>query len=62
MQRAGYAATFLEAGGDIRLLSNALGNSSITATGKFYARFTTKQQDLLDQTAEKALAAFGRLK
>jgi hypothetical protein len=52
----------LEAGGDIRLLSNALGNSSITATGKFYARFTTKQQDLLDQTAEKALAAFGRLK
>jgi hypothetical protein len=49
----------LEAGGDIRLLNKALGISSITATGKFYARFTTKQQDLLDQAAEKALAALG---
>ena len=59
MQRAGYAATFLEAGGDIRLLSKALDNSSITATGKFYTHFTTKQQDLLDQAVEKALAALG---
>jgi type IV secretory pathway TrbL component len=49
----------LEAGGDIRLLSKALGNSSITVTGKFYAHFTTKQQDLLEQAVEKALAALG---
>jgi integrase len=48
------AATFLEAGGDIRLLSKALG-----VTEKFYAHFTTKQQDMLDQAAEKALAAMG---
>jgi len=54
-----YAATFLEAGGDIRLLSKALGHSSITVTEKFYAHFTTKQQDMLDQAAGKALAAMG---
>jgi len=54
-----YAATFLEAGGDIRLLSKALGHSSITVTEKFYAHFTTKLQDKLDQAAEKALAALG---
>ena len=54
-----YAATFLEAGGDIRLLSKALGHSSITVTEKFYAHFTTKQQDMLDQAAEKALATMG---
>jgi len=52
-----YAATFLEAGGDIRLLSKALGHSSITVTEKYYAHFTTKQQDMLDKAAEKALAA-----
>ena len=52
-----YAATFLEAGGDIRLLSKALGHSSIMATEKYYAHFTTKQQDMLDKAAEKALAA-----
>jgi site-specific recombinase XerD len=54
-----YAATFLEAGGDIRLLSKALAHSSITVTEEFYAHFTTKQQDMLDQAAEKALAAMG---
>ena len=53
------AATFLEAGGDIRLLSKALGHSSITATEDYYAHFTTKQQDMLDKAAEKALAAMG---
>jgi len=52
-----YAATFLESGGDIRLLSKALGHSSITVTEKYYAHFTTKQQDMLDKAAEKALAA-----
>ena len=52
-----YAATFLEAGGDIRLLSKALGHSSITVTEKYYAHFTRKQQDMLDKAAEKALAA-----
>ena len=52
-----YAATFLEAGGDIRLLSKALGHSSITVTEKYYAHFTTKQQDMLDKAAENAPAA-----
>jgi integrase len=52
-----YAATFLEAGGDIRLLSKALGHSSINVTEKYYAHFTRKQQDMLDKAAEKALAA-----
>jgi ParB/RepB/Spo0J family partition protein len=52
-----YAATFLEAGGDIRLLSKALGHSSVTITEKFYAHFTKKQQEMLDQAAERALAA-----
>ena len=47
------------AGGDIRLLSKALGHSSITATEKYYAHFTTKQQDMLDKAAENALAAMG---
>lgn len=41
-----YAATFLEAGGDIRLLSKALGHSSVTITEKFYAHFTKKQQEM----------------
>jgi integrase len=54
-----YAATFLEAGADIRLLSKALGHSSITVTEKYYAHFTTKQQDMLDKAAENALAAMG---
>ncbi len=54
-----YAAIFLEAGGDIRLLSKALGHSSITVTEKYYAHFTTKQQDMLDKAAENALAAMG---
>jgi len=54
-----YAATFLEAGGDIRLLSKALGHSSITVTEKYYAHFTTKQQAMLDRAAENALAAMG---
>jgi integrase len=54
-----YAATFLESGGDIRWLSKGLGHSSITVTEKYYAHFTTKQQDMLDKAAEKALAAMG---
>ena len=54
-----YAATFLETGGDIRLLSKALGHSSITVTEKYYAHFTKKQQDMLDKAAEDALAAMG---
>jgi integrase len=54
-----YAATFLESGGDIRLLSEALGHSSIDVTKKFYAHFTGQQQKMLDQAAEKALAAMG---
>jgi integrase len=54
-----FAAAFLEAGGDIRLLSKALGHSSITVTEKYYAHSTTKQQDMLDKAAEKALAAMG---
>jgi integrase len=49
----------LEAGGDIRLLSKALGHSSITVTEKYYAHFTTKQQAMLDKAAENALAAMG---
>jgi integrase len=57
--RPTYAATFLEAGGDIRLLSKALGHSSITVTEKYYAHFTKKQQDMLDKAAENALAAMG---
>lgn len=55
-----YAATFLEAGGDIRLLSKALGHSSVTITEKFYAHFTKKQQEMLDQAAERALEAISR--
>jgi integrase len=49
----------LEAGGDIRLLSKALGHSSITVTEKYYTHFTKKQQDLLDKAAENALASMG---
>ncbi len=51
-----FAATFLEAGGDIRLLSKALGHSSVTITERYYAHFTKKQQDLLDVATEKAWA------
>jgi integrase len=39
--------------------SKALGHSSITVTEKYYAHFATKQQDMLDKAAEKALAAMG---
>ena len=52
-----YAATFLEAGGDIRLLSKALGHGSVTITERYYGHLTKKQQDMLDQAAEKALTA-----
>lgn len=55
--RHSYAVSFLETGGDIRLLSKALGHSSIDITEKFYAKFSPKQQELLDVAAEKALQA-----
>jgi integrase len=57
--RPTYAATFSESGGEIRLLRKALGLSSITVKERYYADFTTKQQDMLDKAAEKTSAAMG---
>jgi hypothetical protein len=42
------------------LLSKALGHFSVIITEKFYAHFTKKQQEMLDQAAERALAASSR--
>lgn len=57
-----YPASFLETGGDIRLLSKALGHLSITVTEKLYAHFTMKQEEMLDPTRQKDAGCDGRLK
>jgi integrase/recombinase XerD len=50
-----YAIELLLAGVDIRQLSKALGHSSVTITERYYAKWCTAQQEMLDKTLTKAL-------
>jgi len=50
-----YAIELLLAGVDIRQVSKALGHSSVTITERYYAKWCTAQQEMLDKTLTKAL-------
>jgi site-specific recombinase XerD len=50
-----YAVELLKSGVDMRTVQKALGHSSLSTTGKHYARWNTAQQDMLDANLARAL-------
>lgn len=50
-----FAISFLEAGGDIRKLSRAMGHSSLAVTEKFYGKWSKKEKEILHEELRAAL-------
>jgi site-specific recombinase XerD len=54
-RRHTFAISFLEAGGDIRKLSRAMGHSSLAITEKFYGKWSKKEKEILHEELRAAL-------